>query len=96
MDSYLPLAPGAGEPSFEDWSGGEAGKMWVGACSKKPGNNEKQTWKKEPPLVLTKESGRVMEDGREGDAQPSLPQNPQRARGGMLQKLSCWAGRRRN
>lgn len=51
--------------------------MRVGACSKKPGNNEKQTGKKEPPLVLTKESGRVMGDGREGDAQPSSTQPPE-------------------
>lgn len=58
--------------------------MWVRLCSKKLGNDEKQRWgEKETPPGITKESGKVVGDGREG-GHNALPHKPQRAPGRIL------------
>lgn len=66
----------------------------MGLCSKKLGNGEKQRWgKKESPPGITKESGKVVGEGREGAALPSPTQTPEGLRSDIglaePQKLSC-------
>lgn len=54
---------------------------------------------KEPPQVITKESGQMVGDGGDGDAQLCSPPPPPpglEVPTGLAktQKFSCWAGRR--
>lgn len=80
-------------------AGEQAGTMWVDWRLKKPGNNEKQTARKKPPGVITKERGRAVGD-REGVGAALSLISPEGLRFdtelAKAQKSSCWASRRRN